>query len=181
MDTESIILILGSIGAAIIGGSLVFLGQWFTSRQSAKLETQKWKQEELREGRRDIVRFRQERARPIIEALDRATRRWDAESYFELADMVGYEGETVENSEERKKELQERRKKYVDQLVDDISAATTIHDEKVRKLVTQILWQSTQPEADNEYQERLREAYLHLENWIFNPQQSSTPASYKHK
>ncbi len=171
----------GNLISVLVGGLLVFAAQWLASRQSAKTEAQKWKQEELREGRRDIVKFRQERARPIIEALDRATRRWDAESYFELADLVGYEGETVENSDEHKKDLQERRKKYMNQLMDDISAATTIHDEKVRKLVTQVLWQSTEPEADNKYQERLREAYLQLENWIFNPQQSSTPASHKHK
>lgn len=161
---------VGNLLSVLVGGLLVFATQWFSSRQSAKTEAKKWKQEELREGRRDIVRFRQERARPIIEALDRATRRWDADSYFELADLVGYEGEKVENSGEHKEQLQERRRKYMNQLMDDISAATTIHDEKIRKLVTQILWQSTQPEADNKYQERLREAYLQLENWIFNPQ-----------
>jgi len=156
--------------SVLLGGLLVFAAQWFASRQNTKTEAQKWKQEELREGRRDMVRFRQERAKPIIEALDRATRRWDAESYFQLADLVGYhEAEKVENSEEHKKEVGERRKKYIHQLMDDISAATTIHDEKVRKLVLQALWQSTEPEADEKYHERLREAYLRLENWIFNP------------
>ena len=172
---------VSNLVSVLVGGLLVFAAQWFASRQSAKTEAQKWKQEELREGRRDIVRFRQERARPIIEALDRATRRWDADTYFELADLVGYDGEKVENSEEHKKQLQERRKKYMNQLVDDISAATTIHDERIRKLVTEILWQSTEPEADQKYQERLREAYLQLENWIFNPQESPSPASNKHE
>lgn len=173
---------MGSVGSAIIGGSLVFLGQWFASRQSAKTEAQKWKQEELREARRDMVRFRQERAKPIIEALDRATRRWDAESYFQLADLVDYhESEKAETSEEHREEIKERRRKYIHQLMDDISAATTIHDEKVRKLVLQVLWQSTEPEANKEYHERLREAYLQLENWIFNPQESPSPASNKHE
>lgn len=167
--------------SVLLGGLLVFAAQWLSSRQSAKTEAQKWKQEEIREGRRDIVRFRQERARPIIEALDRATRRWDPESYFQLADQVGYQGEKVENSEEHQEQVQERRERYVNQLVDDISAATTIHDEEVRKLVIQVLWQSTEPEADSKYEDRLREAYLQLENWIFKPQQSSTPASDKRK
>lgn len=172
----------GNLLSVLVGGLLVFAAQWFASRQNAKTEAQRWKQEELREGRRDIVRFRQERARPIIEALDRATRRWDADSYFELADLVGYhESEVVENSEEHKKDLKGRRRKYMNQLMDDISAATTIHDEKVRKLVMQVLWQSAEPEAQEKYQERLREAYLQLENWISNPQQSSTPASHKPK
>lgn len=142
---------IGNIVSVFIGGLLVFAAQWFATRQSGKLEIQKWKQEELREGRRDIVRFREGRAGPIIEALDRATRRWDADSYFELADLVGYQGDKVDNSEEHKKELNERRKRYMNQLMDDISAATTIHDESVRRLVTQVLWQSTEPEADKQY------------------------------
>ncbi len=170
MDAGSIILVIGSIVSAMIGGSLVFLGQWFTSRQSAKVEAQKWKQEELREVRKDIVRFREARSKPIIEALDRAARSWDADSYFELAKMAGYEFESVDvTSEEYIKEDKERQKKYLNQLVDDISATGMIHDEDVRELVTNILWQSTNSDADEQYNQKLQDAYLKLEKWIFNP------------
>ena len=173
---------VGNLISVIVGGLLVFAAQWSASRQSAKTEVQKWKQEELREARRDTVRFRQERARPIIEAIDRANRRWDAESYFQLADSIGYyESEKTDNSEARKIEIKERRREYIHQLMDDISAANTIHDEKVRNLVVQVLWQSTEPETSQDYYDRLREAYLQLENWIFSPQQSSTSASDKHE
>jgi len=162
---------IGNIVSVVIGGLLVFAGHWFTSRQSTKVEMQKWKQEELREVRRDVVSFREERVKPIIEALDRAAHRWDAESHSELAAIVGYHGEEVDvKSEKYKRKRHERRKKYFEQLKDDISAASTIHDESVRRLVTQVLWQSTEPEAEPQFSERLQEAYLQLENWIFNPQ-----------
>lgn len=89
MDTGSILLVVGSVVSAMIGGSLVFLGQWFTSRQSSKTEVQKWKQEEQREVRRDIVRFREDRTKPVFEALDRVAHRWDIDSIIELAEAVG--------------------------------------------------------------------------------------------
>lgn len=172
----------GYIVAVLLGGLLVFATNWFTSRQSAKVEEQKWKQEELREVRRDIVRFREERAKPIMEALDRATRSWDAESYFELADLVGYQGEKIDHkSEEYKKELNERRKKHLNQLIDDISSARIIHDETIRKLVTQVLWQSTEPEADDKYMKRLQDAYLQLEKWIFYPRLDYNSVQSRHK
>ena len=162
---------IGNIISVVIGGLLVFGGQWFTSRQSARTEAQKWKKEELREVRRDIVKFREERSKLIIEALDRAAHRWDAESHYELSYVTGYEGEEINvNSPKYKRERKERKRKYYEQLQDDISLAGTIHDENVRKLVTQVLWQSTDPEADDQYTKKLQDAYLQLEKWIFNPQ-----------
>jgi len=161
---------VGNIISVLIGGLLVFAGQWFASRQSAKVEEKKWEQEELREVRRDMVRFREQRAKPIIEALDRAAHRWDYESYTELADVVGYEGEVVDiTSDEYKRKSYERRKEYFEQLQDDISAASTIHDDSVRKLVTQVLCQSTDPGHDAQFSKRIGDAYLQLEKWIFNP------------
>jgi hypothetical protein len=153
-----------------IGGLLVFAGQWFASRQNAKVEIQKWRKEELKEVRRDIIKFRKERTIRIIEALDRASHRWDAKSYFELLTVTGAEFEAVDTaSEEYSNKRKEQKQKYVSQLADDISAASTIHDDSIRELVTNVLWQSPNSEVDAKYNDNLREAYLKLENWIFNP------------
>ena len=162
---------VSNIISVIIGGFLVFAGHWFASRQSTKVEIQKWKQEGLREVRRDIVRFREERAKLVFEALDRAAHRWDVDSIIELADAVGYEGEKVDrNSEEYEQRRKEHKRKYFEQMQKDISSAGVIHDPDIRKAVTQVLWQSTEPEAapDKGFP-TLQDAYLRLENWIFNP------------
>ena len=156
----------------MIGGSLVFLGQWFTSRQSSKTEVQKWKQEEQREVRRDIVRFREDRAKPVFEALDRVAHRWDIDSIIELAEAVGYEGEKVNrDGNEYIQQKREQKRKYFDQMQKDISSARVIHDSDIRGAVSQILWQSTDPEAIvRKGSPILQDVYLRLENWIFNPQ-----------
>lgn len=162
---------IGNIISVVIGGLLVFGGQWFVSWQSTRVETQKWKHDELREIRRDMVKFRENRTKPIIEALDRATHEWDFPSYMELADLVGYKGEPVDTeSEEYKKEHKEQTKKRLNQLIDDISAAGTIHDRSIRELVTRVLWQSADPDQADEYTKNLQDAYLQVEKWIFNPQ-----------
>ena len=172
MDTGSILLVVGSVVSAMIGGSLVFLGQWFTSRQSYKTEVQKWKQEEQREVRRDIVRFREDRAKPVFEALDRVAHRWDIDSIIELAEAVGYEGEKVNrDSDEYKQRKREQKREYFDKMQKDISSARVIHDSDIRGAVSQILWQSTDPEAIvRKDSPILQDVYLRLENWIFNPQ-----------
>lgn len=172
MDTGSILLVVGSVVSAMIGGSLVFLGQWFTSRQSSKTEVQKWKQEEQREVRRDIVRFREDRAKPVFEALDRVAHRWDIDSIIELAEAVGYEGEKVNrDSDEYKQRKREQKREYFDKMQKDISSARVIHDSDIRGAVSQILWQSTDPEAIVRKESPiLQDVYLRLENWIFNPQ-----------
>jgi hypothetical protein len=137
----------------------------------SKRETERQKLEKERQTREAISKFREQRARPIIEALDRATHRWDYGTHTELADMVGYEGESVDiQSEEFKQELRESRKKYFEQLQDDISAASTIHDDAIRKLVTQVLWASADPNLIiKEGSPTLKDAYLKLERWIFEP------------
>lgn len=172
MDAGSIILVVGSIVSAMIGGSLVSLGQWFTSRQSARVEERKWRQEELREVRRDVVKFREERSKPVIEALDRVAHRWDIDSIIDLAEATGYEGEKVDrDSEEYKQRKREQKGKYFVQMQKDISSARVIHDSDIRGAVSQILWQSTDPEAIvRKDSPILQDAYLRLENWIFNPQ-----------
>lgn len=171
---------IGNIVSVFIGGLLVFLGHWFASRQSAKVEAQKWKQEKLREVRRDIVRFREERAKPVFEALDRVAHRWDIDSIIELADAVGYEGEKVNsNSEEYKERRREQKREYFEQMKKDISSARVIHDPGIRKAVSQVLWQSTDPELiAEESSPSLQDAYLKLENWIFNPQVDYNSVQY---
>lgn len=162
----------GYIVGVILGGLLVFVTHWFTSRQSAKVETQRWKQEELREVRKDIVRFREERAKPIFEALDRMAHTWDIDSIVELADAVGYEGEKVVDtkSEEYKQQQKERKRKRFGQMQEDISSANIIHDPVLRKAVTQLLWTSTDPDAiPVEGTPSLQDVSRQLENWIFNP------------
>lgn len=161
-----------NIVSVLIGALLVFAGQWFASRQSAKVEVQKWKQEELREVRRDIVKFREERAKPVFEALDRVAHRWDIDSVFNLAEAVGYEGEKVNrDSDEYKQRRREQKREYFEQMQKDISSARVIHDSDIRGAVSQILWQSTDPEAIvRKDSPILQDVYLRLENWIFNPQ-----------
>ena len=159
-----------SILSAIIGGLLVFGGQWLASRQHVKTEAKKWELERQREIRQDIVRFREQRTKPVFEALDRAAHAWDVNSMMELAKVTGYEFEVVDpSSEEYKKQAKESKRKYVSQLQDDICATATIHDEKVRNLVANVLWQSPNSDADERYEQKLHEAYSQLENWIFNP------------
>jgi len=163
---------IGNIISVFIGGLLVFAGQWFASRQSAKTEALKWKQEKLREVRRDIVKFREERSKPVFEAIDRVAHRWDVDSIIELADAVGYEGEKADNkSEEYKQRRKEQKQKYFDQMKKDISSVSVIHDSDIRKAISRILWQSTDPELiPDKDTPTLQDAYLKLENWIFNPQ-----------
>jgi len=162
----------GNIISVFIGGLLVFAVQWFASRQSARTEALKWKQEKLREVRRDVVRFREERSKRVFEALDRVAHRWDVDSIIELADAVGYEGEKVDvESEEYKQRKKEQKQKYLGQMKEDISSANVIHDPDIRKAVSRILWQSTNPELiPDKDTPTLQDTYLKLENWIFNPQ-----------
>jgi hypothetical protein len=174
---------IGNLLAVLLGGLLVFAAQWFASRQSAKTEAQRWKEEEHREVRRDIVRFREERTKPVFEALDRVAHRWDIDSVADLAEATGYKGEKVDiESEEYKQKVKEARQNYFDQMQKDISSAGVIHEPAIRKAVRHILWQSTNPDAIVQKGDpTLQDTYIALESWIFNPQQSSTPASDKHK
>lgn len=162
---------IGNIVSAIIGGLLVFGGHLFTSRQHTRVEAIKWQQQEERERREAISRFREQRARPVFEALDRAAHRWDFDSYAELGDIVGYEGERVDTkSEEYKRQRSERRKKYFEQLQDDISVADVIHDDAVRKIIKKILYASADADSAIEKDSpTLKDAYLQLEKWIFEP------------
>ncbi len=172
---------IGNLISVFIGGLLVFAGQWFASRQSAKTEAQKWKQDELREVRRDIVRFREERAKPIFEALDRVAHTWDIDSLVELADAVGYEGKKVDTkSEEYEQQAKERRQKRFERIQKDISSASIIHDPTIRKAVTQLLWRSIDPDVPLTVgSPSIQEVSLRLENWIFNPKLNYNSAQHK--
>ena len=158
--------------SVIIGGLLVIAGQWIASRQSAKIEVQKLKQDELKEVRRDIVKFREERARPILEALDRVANSWSVDSYVELAENIGIESEKIDtNSEEYRKMTRGRKKQYFEQMQKDISSASVIHDPVLRKAVNKVLWLSLDPDAILQKGDpTLQEVYQGLEDWIFNPQ-----------
>jgi hypothetical protein len=162
---------IGNLLAVLLGGLLVFAAQWFASRQSAKTEAQKWKQEEIREVRKDIVRFREERTRPVFEALDRLAENWDFDSTFDLAEAIGYEGEHVDReSEEYKQKLKEMRRKRFEQLQKDISSASRIHEPETRRAVAKLLWAGTTPDDIlPEGTASLEEVSIKLENWIFNP------------
>jgi len=162
---------ISNLISVLIGGLLVFFGHWFTSRQSAKIEIQRWKQEELREVRRDIVRFREKRAKPVIEALDRMAHTWDFDSIIELADAIGYEGEKPDTKgEEYKQQQRERKQKRFTRIQEDISSANVIHDPDLRKAVTKLLWTSTDPNAiPPKDTPSLQDVSHELENWIFNP------------
>lgn len=117
------------------------------------------------------MRFREERAKPVFEALDRMARIWDIDSLAELADAVGYEGKKVDTkSEEYKQQRRERMQKRFEQTQKDISSASIIHDPGIREVVTQLLWRSTDPDAIlPKGSPSLQEVSLRLENWIFNP------------
>ena len=157
--------------AVLLGGLLVFVAQWFASRQNAKTEAQRWKKEELREVRRDIVRFREERTRPVFEALDRVAEHWDTDSIIALADATGYTGEKVDiESEEYQQQVEERRRKRFEQIQKDISSASRIHEPEIRKAVTELIWTGTEPEGTSlEGTPNLQEVSIRLENWIYNP------------
>jgi hypothetical protein len=174
---------VGNLLSVLLGGLLVFFAQWFASRQNAKTEAQRWKEEELRETRRDIVRFREERTRPVFEALDRLAEEWDTDSIIDLAEATGYKGEEIDiKSEEYQQKVKERKRKRFEQIQKDISSASRIHEPKVRKAVTELLWAGTDPDNIRpEGAPTLQEVSSRLENWIFNPQRSSTPASDKRK
>jgi hypothetical protein len=162
---------IGNIVSVIIGGVIVIAGQLLLSFFNSRTEKNKLQHEDIRNRSEAIGRFRERRVQPIIDALDRATRRWDADSYFELADMVGFEGHIVDTkSEDYEKERKKRRQEYFDKLQEDISAVKTIHDKKVRSLATSVLWKSATLDSYNdEYYADLEQAYRELENWIFNP------------
>lgn len=151
---------IGNIVSVVIGALLVVSGQWFLSRQNAKTEY-----------REAVRKFREERARPVFEALDRVSRRWDYESYLELADLVRFEGEEInKDSDEYKRQRKERRKRTFEQAQDDISTADTIADEGVRKLVKKVLWANLDPNlVRDQSAPTLHDAYLQLEKWVFKP------------
>ena len=157
--------------AVLLGGLLVFVAQWFASRQNAKTEAQRWKKEELREVRRDIVRFREERTRPVFEALDRVAEHWDYDSIYDLAEATGYEGDHVDTeSEEYKQKLKEIRRKRFEQIRKDISSTSRIHEPDIRKAVTELLWAGIAPHGiPPKGTPTLQEVSTRLENWIFNP------------
>lgn len=162
---------IGNIVSVIIGGLLVFGTQWFSSRQHAKVESIKWQHQEERERGEGIRRFREQRARPVFEALDRAAHRWDIESFAELADMIGFEGTKVDfNSEEYKQRRREQKRKYFEQLQADISAADIIHDDAIRRIIKEVLYASVDPDLIMENDSpTLKDAYVQLEKWIFEP------------
>jgi hypothetical protein len=166
---EAMQLDIGSILSVIIGGSLVLLGQWLTTLRSEKLESIKWQHEESKRQHEAISKFRELRAKPIIEALDRAARRWDWEAHVELMDLAGYKEEHIDvDSDEYKRQVAERRRKYIQQLQDDISAADTIHDDEIRTSIKDVLWRSVDPDyRGKDFPDKLKEAYLKLENWMY--------------
>lgn len=173
----------GNILSAFIGGLLVFGGQWFASRQGAKLELNKLKHQEIFEqnnmkfqetkDRRDsITKFRQERAKPVFEALDRVSHAWDSDSYLELAESLGYQDTTVDpHDEEHKKRQEEWKNIHFKQIQNDISACQVIHDSELRKAIIKLIWHSIDPDMPPPKGTlSLDEVYTRLENWIHNPQ-----------
>ena len=101
---------IGNIVSVIIGGVIVIAGQLLLSFFNSRTEKNKLQHEDIRNRSEAIGRFRERRVQPIIDALDRATRRWDADSYFELADMVGFEGHIVDTKSE---DYEKERKKHI--------------------------------------------------------------------
>ena len=174
---------VGNLLAVIVGGLLVFAAQWFVSRQNAKTEAQRWKKEELREVRRDIVRFREERTRTVFEALDRLAELWDIDSVSTLAEAIGYDGEKIDpTSEEYKNQLAENKRNRFTQIQKDISSASRIHEPEIRKAVTELLWTGTEPDAiPPEGAPSLQEVSIRLENWIFNPKLDYDSVQYNLK
>lgn len=162
---------VGNLVSVIIGGLIVLSGQWLTTLRSEKLESAKWQHEESKRQHDAISKFREIRAKPIIEALDRAAHRWDYEAHVELMETAGYHGEDSHidtNSEEYKKQVAVKRGEYVQQLKDDISAASTIYDDEIRTLITNVLWRTVDPDyRGKDFPEKLKEAYLKLEKWIY--------------
>jgi hypothetical protein len=173
---------ISNIISVIIGGLLVFGGQWFASRQTAKLELNKLKYQDIAEQNRmrfqedkerceSITKFRQERAKPVFEALDRVSHMWDSDSYFDLAESLALRGKTIDpNDEEYKKKQEERKTKRFQQIVDDISACDVIQDTQLRNAITKLIRNSIDPDMLlPEGSMSLDEVYTKLENWIFNP------------
>lgn len=127
----------------------------------------------MRDRRAAMREHRKARAQPVLEALDRAAARWDPMTYFELADVVGYEGEPVtdETEEERKRRLNEARGRVFEQVHADISVAMRLPDPEVRKYVAHALWQNAMRYRNEFYEPKepkdLGEAYRKVESWMF--------------
>jgi H+/gluconate symporter-like permease len=58
---------------AIVGVLGTMIAQWLNAKHVERIEHTKWEQEEAKEVREAIREFRKERAKPILDALDRAS------------------------------------------------------------------------------------------------------------
>jgi hypothetical protein len=162
-----------ALGGAVVGALGAVIAQLVTAKHTERTESARWERERAKEEEQRICEFRKERAKPILEALDRASAVYSV-SWGDidlLTDEIGYHGETIKPGhkeayeKERASILQER----LNKAVEDISTVARIPDAEVRNILYRALWKGiTRPEMQKE--EHLREideAYCKLEAWIF--------------
>lgn len=165
---------LSALGGAIIGVLGAIGVQWFGARHSERAEQTKWEHEKAAAQTQAIREFRRERARPVLDALDRASGiHWlPWEDLNMLMDETGYSGETIapEQKEAYEKERTKRLRERFDTVVGDMSSVARIPDDKVRLVLYRALWKGvTRPETEEDvkHMKELDEAYRTLEKWVF--------------
>jgi hypothetical protein len=174
MESNLWFAFIGLIGA-VIGALGVIAGQWISARHSERIEYKRWEQEKLKEVRQAMREYRQERARPVLNALDRASGvcSLDWGDLTILMDEIGYQGEEIkpEEQEAYEKEKRKRLKESWNKSVDDISTVGRIYDSEIREALYKALWKGVgRMEArKDEDIKMIDNAYRKLEAWILRP------------
>lgn len=175
MESNLWFAFVGLIGAGI-GALGVIAGQMISAKQSEHIEYKRWEQEKLKEVRQVIREYRQERAKPVLDALDRASGvcSLDWGELTILMDEVGYQGEEIKPEEKEAHERERRRliKENWNKSVDDISTVGRIYDSEVKQALYKALWKGVGriPEArKDEDVKEIDNAYKKLEAWIVKP------------
>jgi hypothetical protein len=151
-----------AIVGVVIGGAIALGSQWLVAARAEK-----------HESRQAIREYRKARMQPVLDALDRAAKRWTWEEHQELADAIRYEGTGMSTDpEESAKRRREYKERLIHDLKNDISTTLRIPDKEVRLYVTGALWENINdfsaayPRTDASKYD-LREAYRRVEAWIF--------------
>ena len=172
MEFNLWVAFVGLIGA-VIGALGAVAGQWISAKHGESVERDRWQQEKAREMRQAIREYRKERAKPILDALDRASGvysvGWD--TLTSIMDEIGYYGEQIkpEQKEEHEKEQNKRLQERLHNLVDDVASVGRIPEPEIRKTLYKALWKGvTRPEVqEGKHLAEIDDAYKELEGWIF--------------
>ncbi len=171
---ESILWVafVGLIGA-VIGTLGTMAGQWINAKHGERVERDRWQQEKAKEIRQAIREYRKDRAKPILDALDRASGvysvGWD--KLTSIMEAIGYYGEEIkpEQKEAYEKENNKRLQERLWNLANDVASVGRIPEPEIRKTLYKALWKGvTRPEVqESEHLAEIDDAYKELEGWIF--------------